>query len=250
MSNDNPNRKRHLNWAGGYNIRDLGGLPTNTGAETSFKAIVRSDFTNRLNTDGEQALWDYGIRTIIDVRSFREAEQYPSNFQQSKKFNLTYFNLPIEKYYPHVGKLINKAETRGEVYCIILDHYPDAIATVLRTIIQARPGGVLIHCHAGKDRTGIISALCLSLAGVPKALVAADYAESQTRLKPLYDELVQKVGGEENLGFWSKPTVTEEMMMLVLNHLEAKYDGVEKYLLSAGLASKEIKQLQDLLLPR
>ena len=80
--------------------------------------------------------------------------------------------------------MIQKAKSRGEVYCIILDHYPDAVAEILRAIVNAPPGGIVIHCHAGKDRTGMVSALLLKLVGVPAELIAADYAESQERDDP------------------------------------------------------------------
>jgi protein tyrosine/serine phosphatase len=106
---------------------------------------------------------------------------------------------------------------------------------------------VVIHCHAGKDRTGTITALLLRMAGVPMDVVAADYAESQERLRPLYEELIAEAGGEEKLGFWQKPTVTEEMMLIMLNHLDETYGGVERYLEWAGLSPDELTKLRDLL---
>jgi protein tyrosine/serine phosphatase len=103
---------------------------------------------------------------------------------------------------------------------------------------------VVIHCHAGKDRTGTIAALLLRMAGVPKAVVAADYAVSQERLWPLYEKLVAEAGGEDKVGFWLKPTVTEDMMLMMLDHLEEKYGGVEAYLGWAGLSPEEIESLR------
>ncbi len=247
MSHHDPDNRK-LHWPDCFNVRDMGGLPTESGNLTRFKALVRSDTPNRLNEDGIQALLDYGVRTIIDVRSAAEAEQYPSIFRESSVSKVTYLNLPLEKYYPHVGKLIKQAKTRGEVYCIVLDHYPDCIAAVMNAIGSAAEGGILIHCHAGKDRTGTIIGLCLRLVGVPFDLIAADYAQSQICLKPLYDELVQKVGGDENIGFWSKQTVTKEMMTLMLNHIDLKYGDTESYLKSAGLKDHELDKIKSRLL--
>ena len=144
--------------------------------------------------------------------------------------------------------LINKATSRGEVYCIILDHYPELVANVMRAIVVAEHGGILLHCYAGKDRTGTIVALLLRLAGVADGLIAADYAESQVRLRPYHDQLVREAGGEENLSFWSQPTVTEEMMYLLLAHLDQQYGTVENYLQRAGLMQSEITQLKNRLL--
>lgn len=241
---------RKLNWSNCYNVRDIGGLPTKSGRLTKSKVLVRSDTPNRLDENSIQALIDYGIRTIIDVRSAQEAEQYPSIFNGPSHSEVTYLNLPLEKYYPHVGELIKKAESRGEVYCIVLDHYPDCIAAVMNAIGSAAEGGILIHCHAGKDRTGTIIGLCLRLVGVPFETITADYAQSQICLKPLYDELVEQVGGDENIGFWSKQTVTKEMMALMLNHIDLNYGDIEAYLKSAGMQDHELDTVKTRLLER
>ncbi|MFZ0545277.1 MAG: tyrosine-protein phosphatase [Candidatus Promineifilaceae bacterium] len=247
MDTTNLPPQRHLSWQGCYNARDLGGLPTEDGRETRWSAVIRSDILGRLTDAGWNELIDYGVRTIIDLRGPQEAEKYPYDLggNTAMSNNLTYLNLPLEKYYPHVSEMIKKAETRGEVYCIVLDQYPDMVATVMRAIANAEPGGVVIHCHAGKDRTGTVAALLLRLAGVSAELVAADYAESQERLWPLYEELVAEAGGEDKVGFWLKPTVTKEMMYKMLDHLDAQYRGVEGYLKTAGLSEREIRLLKQ-----
>jgi protein-tyrosine phosphatase len=238
-------KQRHLAWDGCYNTRDLGGLPTVDGSETRWQVVIRSDLLSRLTEQGQQALLDYGVRTIIDLRASQEAQAEPSAFT-TPTTDLrapTYLNLPLEKYYPHVSALISKAETRAEVYCIILDYYPDAVVAVMQTIANAQPGGVVIHCHAGKDRTGIVVALLLSLAGVRSDAIAEDYAESQGRLWPLYEQQVAEAGGEAAIGLWLKPTATLGMMHTMLAHLEAKYGGVRAYLKAGGMADAEIECL-------
>ena len=243
MSNNITNTpSRHLNWPNCYNARDLGGLKTTDGKQTRWQTIIRTDIVNRLTETGKQAILDYGVRTTIDLRSPQEAAEQPSLFANTKE--ILYLNLPLETRAPHVSALISQAKTRGEVYCIILDHYPEMMATVMRAIINAPSGGIVIHCQAGKDRTGMVAALLLSLVNVPIEQVAADYAESQHRLWPLYKKIVAEAGGEENLGFWSKPTVTEEMMYHMMSHLETKHGSVAPYLLKSGLTFKEIDKLQ------
>jgi protein tyrosine/serine phosphatase len=91
----------------------------------------------------------------------------------------------------------------------------------------------------------MIAGLLLSLAGVSAELVAADYAESQERLWPLYEQLVAEAGGEDKVGFWQKPTVTVEMMHGMLEHLEGKYGSVEGYLTTARLSDREITLLKQ-----
>lgn len=245
MNSTHPPTQRHLAWEACYNVRDLGGLPTRNSGQTRWQAVIRTDLLNRLTVAGQRALLDYGVRTIIDLRGPKEVQAEPSPFVNGEQTPLTYLHLPLEKYDPHVSAFISQAKTRAEVYCIILDHYSDAVAEVMRAIANARPGGVVIHCHSGKDRTGMVAALLLSLAGVDRGTIVADYAESQVRLWPLYEKQVQEAGGEDKLGFWHRPTATAEMMQVMLAHLDTKYGGVSNYLTMAGLSPAELEQVQN-----
>jgi protein-tyrosine phosphatase len=241
---------RHLDWSQCYNTRDLGGLSTRDGKETGWEAVIRSDILSQLTDEGQQALLDYGVKTIIDLRSPQEVAKEPSVIIKNHEYHLDYLNLPLEKYYLHVSALINQAKTRSEVYCIILDHYPDAVVEIMRAIIKAQPGGIVIHCHAGKDRTGIVSALLLSLLDVPTEIISADYAESQERLWPLYEKILAETKDKDKkeMDFWARPTATEEMMSMMLEHIDTQYGGVEKYLLASGLLPNETDQLRRRLL--
>jgi protein-tyrosine phosphatase len=235
---------RHLAWEGCYNVRDLGGLPTRKGTLTRRGAVIRADLLARLTPTGRSAMFDYGVRTVIDLRAPQETIDEPS-VARVGDHPLTYLNLPLEAYYPHVSALIQQAQSRAQVYCIMVDHYADLMVEVMRAVADAGSGGIVIHCHAGKDRTGIVSALLLALAGVSAADIAVDYAESQARLWPLYEAMVAKAGGEEQVGFWYKPTATPDMMVAFLAHMEARHGGVETYLRAAGLSSDKLERIQQ-----
>lgn len=238
---------RILDWDHCYNVRDLGGMPTVDGQTTLFGRLVRADLLSRLNDAGWQALLDYGVRLIIDLRSpdEAEAESYPYALQTgNNNARLQYRNLPMEAFYPHVSELIGKARNRGEIYCIIIDHYPDLVSNVMRAILDAGEGAVVFHCHAGKDRTGIISGMLLNLADVVDEAIASDYAESQIHLMPVFRDEVKRKGGEDKLGFWSRLTATEEMMEIFLTHLKETHGGTRGYLRAAGWTDEEIDALR------
>lgn len=238
---------RTLHWPACYNVRDLGGLPTVDGCVTRWRAIIRSDIPSRLTPAGQQALLDYGVRTILDLRERDQVRAEPSIFMECTGDAAlpTYVNLPMETREPAVSALIRAAHDRSEVYQIILDHYPVQIAAILRAIGTASAGGVLIHCHAGKDRTGIIVALLLGLAGVPDAMIAADYAESQVCLWPLWEKLVEAAGGEEKADLSLKPMATTAMMDRLLAHLTQRYGGIHGYLAWIGLRDQEMARLRE-----
>lgn len=161
---------------------------------------------------------------------------------------ITYQNLPLEKFYPHVSARISRATSRGEVYCLIADHYPDLTADVLRAIAYAQPGVVLIPCHSGKDRTGTIAALALRIAGVAAFEVVRDYALSQERLLAAGDSNPVQENEKAHDDFWSRPTAGSEMMTMLLDHLDMAYGSVPGYLTHAGLAPVDMNALKARLL--
>lgn len=175
-------RERHLDWDGCYNVRDLGGHRTADGRETRWGAVVRSDSPARLTGAGWAALRAHGIRTIVDLRHASErVEELPADGIELVPVSILDFDdaafwEPLEGVDdPHV------------FYGAVLERLPERFAAAATAIAQAPPGGVLVHCAVGRDRTGLLSALLLALVGVPVEEIAADYAASSARLAPLIE---------------------------------------------------------------
>ena len=127
----------------------------------------------------------------------------------------------------------------------VLDHFRARVGAVVRAVAEAPEGGVLVHCFAGKDRTGIVAALALALAGVPRETIAADYALSDSYLQPLYDELLAVVDDPAErerraLQYRSPP----ESILAVLDHLDARYGGVAAYLRAAGVTNEQLERIR------
>lgn len=216
------------------------------GGRTRRGVIVRADLLSRLTPLGEQQLLDYGVTTIIDLRSPQEvAEEPPANFKAGEQAPI-YKNLAVVDRLEQVDAAMGQSQTWTDMYKIFLDDYQDSYAPIMRAIVASPPGAVVIHCHAGKDRTGVVAALLLSLAGVEKEAIAADYALSQENLWPLYEQMAAEAGGEENISRWWKPDTAPETMLATLAHLHDQYGGAETYLLDAGLKAKEIERLRKL----
>jgi protein-tyrosine phosphatase len=103
----------------------------------------------------------------------------------------------------------------------------------------------LFHCHAGKDRTGLIAALLLALAGVPEPTIAEDYALSQECLQPIYDErLSQERDPAQRARLARMFGSVPETMLGILEHLNTRHDGAERYLLAAGVAPADVERLR------
>ncbi len=238
MNNDT----RILQWEGSYNSRDLGGLPLAGGGETARGRLIRADLLGGLTDAGREALLDYGVRTIIDLRS---AEELARNATVDFDGRTRTVHIPVIDDFAPVDAALGDQPGWTEVYTVFLNHAPQGFGRALSAVAAAPPGGVLFHCHSGKDRTGLIAALLLHLAGVDRETIAADYALSQTCLWPKYEELVAEAGGEENVEHWYKPLTAPETMLETLAYLDSRYGGVEAYLRQGGVSDQEMALLRQ-----
>ena len=176
--------ERALAWEGCLNARDLGGLTTVDGRRTRPAALIRSDTLCRLSPVGRAALIAHGVRTVVDVRFPSEIERDdPAHPFRDGPDGVLYLNRPTNVGHTAEEEAamvagIRAAESRLELNVIDLDANRAGFASIATAIARAPAGGVVVHCHAGKDRTGIAIALVLSLVGVPDETIAADYALS------------------------------------------------------------------------
>lgn len=125
---------------------------------------------------------------------------------------------------------------------MMLDNNPQLFTAAVAAIAEAPPGGVVVHCHAGKDRSGTVVALALRLVGVPAEIVAADYAAVDDRLRDHFTEqlaLIEDPAEKQQLAesFTARP----ETMLAVLNHLDQAYGSAEDYL---QLGTSQIEALR------
>lgn len=233
---------RRLDWDGCFNVRDLGGLPTVDGRETRWGAVVRSEAPDLLTAGGWLALHEHGIRTIIDLRNDDELTR-----DAERPAGLHIVRRPLDS--AEDTEFWDRWATGGKFgtplyYRPFLDSFPHRTAGVLGAIAQARPGGVLVHCAQGRDRTGLITLLLLALVGVAAEDIAADYALSASGLAPLFTLLGQQDQGpmiEEYLA--RTGTSVRDVIISTLESLD-----VDAYLRAAGLGDGDLAALRARLL--
>ncbi|HEY0071229.1 MAG TPA: tyrosine-protein phosphatase [Chloroflexia bacterium] len=237
---------RYLAWDACYNAREVGGYPAANGRHTRWRALVRADNLHRLTPEGQAALRDYGVRTIIDLRMAHELEMHPNPFAgQGTGDGPRYLHLPLLD--SDTDAAFDAAQAAGSEYIVIVERGKELVATVIKAVAASlKEGGVLVHCHGGKDRTGIVVALLLSLVGVPRETIAEDYAISEARLEPAHSEWLEeqaKLHGhpvERPHWMYSRP----EKMAGLLAYLDQHYGGVEGYLEACGVTQDEMAQIR------
>lgn len=234
---------RHLEWEPCWNVRDLGGLPTAGGGTTRWGALVRADCLGKLTAAGRRALYDYGVRTVIDLRGPLELAEDPPAFRGDRPDEPGFIHAPLDHQDPAAAPLWAAIKTRADVYRLFLDFYPHALAGALRAIAAAPPGGIVFHCLGGTDRTGLVAAAVLRLAGVPDEAIADDYALTLERRRPIYERLLAEKG-EAGLGFWDRLNMTADQMGATLAYVDECYGGMERYLLDAGLSADDMARVR------
>jgi len=132
-----------------------------------------------------------------------------------------------------------------DVYLIFLERFRANVAAALKAVAHAPEGGVVVHCVGGKDRTGLLVAFMLHLAGVPDEEVAADYALSEERLRERHEAWFAAADSEEELERLRRIAQTPaESMLGVFRELERRHGSVEGYLRSTGLTDDELDRLR------
>jgi protein-tyrosine phosphatase len=242
--------ERRLRWDACLNVRDVGGYPTVSEGRTRWGALVRSDSLCRLTPEGRTALLGYGIRTVIDLRQRWELEVAPNPFAGSAEpaGPLVYLTLPLSDSLDEPLQVaFRAASTHRDWNRISLDRCAANLAAVVRAVADARAGGILIHCHAGKDRTGAMVALLLALAEVPDEVIAQDYALSEVYLKELYDAEVRRFTGSAAM----KARMIELMrsdpatILDTLSYVHAAHGGARAYFRAAGLSERDLDRVRE-----
>lgn len=237
---------RHLAVEGSYNVRDLGGLPTEDGRFTRRGVLIRAGNLDRLSPAGRQRLLAYGLKTVIDIRDEWEVERFPDVFVHSAE--VKYVNLPL------IGNNLAGDETwkvktssythLHELYVSYLDQCPAQVAAIVAAIAENEPAAV-VHCHAGKDRTGLVTALVLGAVGVPAPVIAQDYAESGGQIASLVAQWrAQAVRqGRDMQQFEREVASVPETILSTLGYLQQRYGGAANYLQQCGVSRRQLDHL-------
>ena len=253
---------------GAVNVRDLGGLPTADGHQTAGAQLLRADNLQDLSpSDVARLVRDIGVTTVVDLRSSNELKsEGPAPLDAMA--GVRHAHHPV---LPELGSntdmiadaLLTKAELtkadrdksrypRDPVcghYLGYLEDRPDQVVAALRSIAHCE-GAALVHCAAGKDRTGVVVALALTVAGVTPRAVVDDYAATAERTDAIVARLLASPTYARDIG--SKPADSHrprpETMAAFLEQMDSRYGGVLRWLTDHDFSEDDLRLLRAKLL--
>ncbi len=220
------------------NARDLGGHPTLDGGVTRRRSLLRADDLAQLSPEGLQALLDYGVETVLDLRWPEETASAPNPVSQLA--GVRYVAVSLLADTPDEWGALGGACAKEQWNCAVLERMQPRLREALATIAAAAPGPLLFHCVAGKDRTGIIAALMLALANVIPSAIAADYAASSENLREAY---LRRYPDSDPRAIIEAVRCPQETVYNMLAYLE-RAGGINTYLRRIGLGADEIARLR------
>jgi protein-tyrosine phosphatase len=231
------------------NFRDIGGYPAAQGRRVRWRKLYRADGLHRLTETDVQTLTALGRLTVLDLRTAQEVDE---RGRVSEGVTVAYHHLPLVDVLPEREDLIVwvDAETIASRYREMLDTGTDAVCEALAILTDPSAYPAVVHCAAGKDRTGILIALILGLIGVPDSHIAADYALSGPAMEVMLVRLREQYpDAQEALERYSPALMAAEPATILrfLDGLRADYGSLDGYAEHLGMG-RAIAHLRSALL--
>ncbi|HCM90026.1 MULTISPECIES: tyrosine-protein phosphatase [Vagococcus] len=220
-----------------FNTRELGGIPLNNQQVVKWQQLLRSDDVSFLSEVDIASIKKYGINTVIDLRTEQERRETGYTLTEDKEIVKHYISLMISDNVMD----ITQAETEmtlGSFYCKLLDESKEQFKEIFEVFASDESKGVLFHCAAGKDRTGVVAALMLNLLGANEADIIANYEVTYSYLSAnpkfeapdMYRHLINS---------------DREHMIIFLDKLNKEYGNAEEYLKNCGVSVEKINNLKE-----
>jgi protein-tyrosine phosphatase len=236
---------RHIAVPGTLNFRDVGGYPAAGGGFTAWRRLLRSDGLHQLGPGAHAMLGGLGLLTVLDLRTSIEAEIAPSPIDALAQGGALTMHISL------LGEDLTEMPAElVAIYDYVIDRRGPAIAAAIKSL--ARPGGLpgLVHCAAGKDRTGIVVAVALAAVGVPDRFIAADYALSSLHLDPQHTPTIGQM--QESTGLGDRLTAAllaspPDLILHVLARVRRRAGSIAGYLLGCGVTCAELNALRSAL---
>ena len=239
--------ERCIPFEGLRNFRDLGGYPTRSGRQVRRRVVFRAGVLDPFSHADQARFEALGVRTVFDLRSDAECAARPGPVPAQR------LSIAAPPAFGDVPRSVRASEERlRDVYCGLLDHGAPQIGALVNALLDDDALPAVIHCHTGKDRTGIVAAVLLEALGVERELVLDDYELTSRFVQrednaPTFERLLEAGYSQEAAA--AALTAPRWAMADALRHLDERHGGVKSYLIGpAGLHRAAVDALRERLL--
>lgn len=230
---------RHIPAEGTYNLRDVGGYRADGGA-VKWRTIFRSDALHRLTASGKRTIVDLGVGRVIDLRDRREITAFPDTLPES----IEYVHHPI---FPSAHENVLRGLNVDRLTELIYLEHADTLAQAISHMAR-HEAPTIVHCTAGKDRTGAVITLTLASIGVDRDDILEDYAVTEEYLRGEWTD--HHLDALRRRGI----DITDELLSLIahsplptidraLTTVEREYGSVHDYLRTHGVSEATLEEL-------
>ncbi len=238
--------ERVLALEGCLNFRDLGGYPTTDGRRIAWRRLFRSDALHALTAPDIEVLLGspVGLSDVIDLRS--SAELASEGRGRLEATPAAFHHAPLFDGPPSEGRSAAADMTLADRYLGLLEIAMAPIARIIDIVARA-DGAAVYHCAAGKDRTGVVSAVLLALLGVDDDLIVTDYALTGQNLDAILERLNAMHGYKDMLDALPPDTqhANPETMVDLLAGVAERWGGFEGYVREAGVDDTTLSALRS-----
>ena len=223
------------------NTRDLGGYETQAGTYTKSHKYIRASSPANASKADIQALKDYGVKAVIDLRSDYELVHQPHSLKGYKDIEYYHINLLQNENMSVLPNDIKDYQDLSGFYIFMIEANKKQLKKVFNIFLNHPYDCTLFNCSAGKDRTGVIACMLLDLAGCHEYDIVKDYSESYENNMAMIKQLEEMIPSEDEKFLGSDPRV----MMKFIAYLRENYGSTKGYLLNIGFSDEEIEEIKE-----
>lgn len=233
-------QERQIRLIGAHNFRDLGGYRTADGGRLRWRRLFRSDSLHALTEDDLRQLDQMGLTIVLDLRTLDELERNRHPFGDGGR--IRHQHLPfIESIDP--AWLEDDENGLDGLYLRMLEHSHRAICTAFSILAVGKNYPAVFHCAAGKDRTGLLSALILRSVGVSDADIVTDYALTEGNMQARLEALRTQIPDERYRTV--RPEMLTGTLTRTLAAFDERYGSTQAFLEACGIDQRQIRQLRS-----
>ncbi|MGL4606335.1 MAG: tyrosine-protein phosphatase [Eubacteriaceae bacterium] len=246
--------KRLIQLENSINIRDIGGYTGFDGKKVKWRKIVRSEELAHLSENDVTYFENLGLKHAFDFRDSAKAKRNPDRLPSTTQYHPS----PVFDSATLSPKEVDFREPGSvdafmqEVYRIQTKECPQVYANVLKYMADSKQFPLLYHCTNGKDRTGFMTYLLLSLLGVKEETIVSDYTLTNLTVDESYQLLGSILSTELNVDphyLWEFYGVKPAWLKISIDYIKENFGNVENYLLSeTDLTEEDIQKIRDNLL--